>query len=380
MPPHDIVFNRPYVHGTEAAHIAEALKSGWLSANGRYAKLGEAWLERETGAAKAILTHTCSAALEMAIVLAGIEPGDEVIMPSFTFVATATAVALRGGIPVFVDIRPDTLNIDPDAVSAAVTSRTKAVFVVHYAGVAAEMDRIGEIAARHGLIVIEDAAHGIGATWRGRPLGTLGALGAYSFHETKNINSGEGGCLLINDPAFVPRAEIVADKGTDRAQFERGEVAKYVWRDIGASYRMGELPAAFLWGQLEASETIQGRRQAIWQRYHAAFASGEAAGLWRRPTVPQECGINGHIYYLMMPSPADRGRMLDHLRGEGVLAVFHYVPLHDSPAGLKYGRTSGTLAVTEDASARLLRLPLYAGLTKGDVDRVIAAVAAWRPA
>jgi dTDP-4-amino-4,6-dideoxygalactose transaminase len=373
MPP-PVPFNRPHVTGDELRFIAQAVENLQLSANGEFTRLCQSWLEERLGAARVFLTHSCTAALEMAALLAGIGPGDEVIMPSFTFVSTANAVVLRGGVPVFVDIRPDTLNLDETLIEAAITPRTRAICPVHYAGVAADLDVIGAIAGRHHLLLIEDAAQGLFASWRGRPLGTFGALGAVSFHETKNVTSGEGGALIVNDPALVERAETIWEKGTDRAQFRRGEVDRYVWQEAGSSFAPSEITAAFLWAQLRQGETITAQRLAQWSRYHAAFEALEQSGLVRRPEVPRECEHNGHLYRLLLASAKAREETLAELGRAGIHAVFHYVPLHDSPAGLRYGRASGNLRVTEDAAARLIRLPLHASLTEAEQARVIEAV------
>jgi len=316
----------------------------------------------------------------MAALLLDIQPGDEVIMPSYTFVSTANAFVLRGGVPVFVDIRADTLNLDERLIEAAITPRTKAIVPVHYAGVACEMDAILEIARRRGLKVVEDAAQGVMATYKGRALGSLGDLGAYSFHETKNVVSGEGGALLVNDPGLVLRAECLREKGTDRSRFFRGEVDKYTWQDIGSSYLPGELIAAFLWAQLEAGEAITARRLAIWEHYHAALAPLEAQGLLRRPIVPAHCQHNAHMYYVLLAAPVDRQVVIDDLKRKNIYAVFHYVPLHASPAGQRFGRTHGALAVTDGAAASLLRLPLWIGLEpvqKRVIEALTQSLAAW---
>jgi dTDP-4-amino-4,6-dideoxygalactose transaminase len=369
-----IPFNRPYVTGDELPFIAEAVANLHLSANGVFTQRCQGRLEECLGARRVRLTHSCTAALEMAALLTGIQPGDEVIMPSFTFVSTANAVVLRGATPVFVDIRPDTFNIDEGHIEAAITERTRAISVVHYAGVGAEMDAIGEIAARRGLTVMEDAAQGLFASYRGRPLGTFGATGAISFHETKNVISGEGGALIVNDAALLERAEILWEKGTDRARFQRGELDRYTWCDVGSSFAPSELTAAFLWAQLRQAEAITRARRLAWERYHEAFAEWEAGGLVRRPRIPADRGHNAHLYYLLLPSPSARAAALAGFARRGVQAIFHYVPLHDSPAGRRYGRTAGSLAVTNDVAARLVRLPLHAGLTVEEQDRVIAAV------
>ena len=375
MSQHAIPFNRPYMTGRELDYIAEAHAHGHLAGDGIFTKRCHAWLERTTGARRALLTHSCTAALEMAALLLDLEPGDEVIMPSFTFVSTANAFALRGAVPVFVDIRPDTLNIDENLIEAAITPRTRAICVVHYAGVGCEMDAIGSIAARHGLAIVEDAAQGILATYRDRPLGAIGAFGALSFHETKNIIAGEGGALLVNDPHFVERAEIIREKGTNRAQFFRGQVDKYTWVDIGSSYLPSEILAAFLAAQIEEAEAITTRRLALWNHYHEALAPLEAAGRLRRPVVPAHCTHNAHMYYVLLDGLDARTRFIAALKSDDIHPVCHYVPLHSAPAGRNYGRTSGDLGVTERTSERLVRLPLW--LPDLDQARVIDAVKAF---
>lgn len=365
-----IPFNKPFMTGRELHYIAEAHAQWHLSGDGPFTKRCHEWLRQTTGCAAAFLTHSCTAALEMTAILADIGPGDEVIMPSFTFVSTANAFVLRRGVPVFVDIRPDTLNIDERKIEAAITARTKAIMVVHYAGIGSEMDAIRDVADRHGILLIEDAAQGIMSNYRGRALGSIGHLGAISFHETKNIISGEGGALLVNDPRFVKRAEIIREKGTNRTPFFRGEVDKYTWVDIGSSYLPSELNAAFLWAQMEEAEAITRRRLAIWRRYHEAFEEFEKAGKVRRPVIPADCTLNAHIYYLLLPGLEQRQRFISILKEAGILAVFHYVPLHDSPAGATYGRAAGSMDVTNDVSARLVRLPLWVGLD-AEQDQVI---------
>ncbi len=355
------------------AYVQEAVGSGHLSGDGLFTKRCHEWIERRTGAIKALLTHSCTGALEMAAILAGVGPGDEVIMPSYTFVSTANAFVLRGATPVFVDIRADTLNMDENRVEAALTPRTRAIAPVHYAGVGCEMDAITDIAQRHGLVVVEDAAQGIGATYRGRALGAIGQLGCLSFHETKNIVSGEGGALLINDERLIERAEIIREKGTNRSQFFRGEVDKYTWVDIGSSYLPSDIIAAFLWAQLERSEAINAERLAIWHRYHERFADLERRERVRRPILPVETCHNAHMYYLLLPDLDSRTRVLGALKEQGIGAVFHYVPLHSAPAGLKYGRVSGSMSVTDDIANRLVRLPLWPGMAN-DVDTVCEAV------
>lgn len=359
-----IPFNWPHMTGKELHYIAQAHSNGSLAGDGPFTKRCHAWLESRTGAHKALLTHSCTGALEMAVILADIQPGDEVIMPSYTFVSTANAFVLRGGVPVFVDIRPDTLNIDETLIEAAITPKTRAIVPVHYAGVACEMDAIMDIAARHNLLVIEDAAQGIMSSYKGRALGSIGHMGCLSFHETKNIISGEGGALLINDSRFVERAEIIREKGTNRSQFFRGQVDKYTWVDIGSSYLPGEIIAAFLWAQMEEAESITSRRLAIWKNYHDALAPLEIAGVLRRPFIPDDCQHNAHMYYVVLSSLAQRTALLERLSEHGVNAVFHYVSLHSSPAGKKYGRIFGEMKNTEAVSDGLLRLPLWIGMTE----------------
>jgi dTDP-4-amino-4,6-dideoxygalactose transaminase len=370
-----IPFNKPYMTGRELSYIAEAHANGHLAGDGQFSKRCSAWLEERIGSQRALLTHSCTAALEMAAILSGVGVGDEVIMPSFTFVSTANAFVLRGATPVFVDIRPDTLNIDETKIEAAVTSRTKAIVPVHYAGVACEMDAIMEIAGRHDLLVIEDAAQGLLSSYRDRPLGGIGHMAALSFHETKNIISGEGGALLLNDPRFVTRAEIIWEKGTNRSQFFRGEVDKYTWVDLGSSYLPGEIVAAFLWAQLEEADAITKRRLDIWATYHDAFAGLEAAGSVRRPFIPSDRRHNGHLYHLLSPSLAARSELIDRLRTKGIQSVFHYVPLHTSPFGRSVGRTVGDMTHTISTGERLVRLPLWLGLEE-HLEMVIGEVIA----
>ena len=370
----DVPFNQPYMTGKELYYIAQAKFGNKLAGDGPYTKRCHAWLEERTGCTKALLTHSCTAALEMSALLLDIQPGDEVIMPSYTFVSTANAFVLRGGIPVFVDIRKDTLNIDEQLIEPAITSRTRAIVPVHYAGVGCEMDTIMDIARRHELKVIEDAAQGVMARYKGRPLGSLGDLGAYSFHETKNVISGEGGALLVNDSAMASRAEIIREKGTDRSRFFRGEVDKYTWQEVGSSFLPGELIAAFLWAQLEEADDITQKRLGLWHRYHEELASLESAGLLRRPIIPAECEHNAHMYYVLLAPGIERQKVIDRLKADGIFPVFHYVPLHDSPGGRRFGRVAGTMANTDDLSARLLRLPLWISMQPRDVERVTRAL------
>ncbi|KAB8179315.1 dTDP-4-amino-4,6-dideoxygalactose transaminase [Lysobacter maris] len=365
-----IPFNRPYMTGRELWLIAQAHAKGHLSGDGDFTRRCHHWLQKQTGAARALLTHSCTAALEMSALLLDLRDGDEVIMPSYTFVSTANAFALRGAVPVFVDVREDTLNIDENLIEAAITPRTRAICVVHYAGVACEMDTILQIASRHGLAVIEDAAQGIMSHYKNRPLGTIGDLGSLSFHETKNIISGEGGALLCRDASFTERSEIIREKGTNRSKFFRGQVDKYTWVDIGSSFLPGEITAAFLSAQMDAAEDITARRIAIWNRYHSWAKRHESEERIRRPTVPDDCGHNAHMYYMLLPSLEARTRFIDGLRQRGVQAVFHYIPLHTAPAGLRHGRGNGTLSVTDSISERLVRMPLWIGL-EDNLDEVM---------
>jgi dTDP-4-amino-4,6-dideoxygalactose transaminase len=363
-----ISFNKPYMTGKELDYIAQAHSNGHLSGDGPFTKKCHDWIEAKTGTKKALLTHSCTAALEMAAILIDVAPGDEIIMPSFTFVSTANAFVLRGGVPVFVDVRPDTLNIDEALIEAAISPRTKAIVPVHYAGVACEMDTIMNIAEKHNLFVIEDAAQGIMSTYKGRALGTIGHLGAFSFHETKNIICGEGGALLINDESLIDRAEIIREKGTNRKQFFSGKVDKYSWVDIGSSYLPGEVTAAFLFAQMEKAEEITEGRLKIWNKYHARLDQLEAKGKLLRPTVPENVIHNAHMYFILLNSQQERKALDAMLKGRGINTVFHYVPLHDSDAGKLYGRTSGMLPVTEELSSCLLRLPLWLGV---DAEKVL---------
>lgn len=372
-----IPFNKPYLTGKELEYIRQAHANWQLSGNGPFTQKCQEWIEQHTSARKAFLTHSCTGALEMAAILTDLQPGDEVIMPSYTFVSTANAFVLRGAVPVFVDIRPDTLNLDETKIEEAITSKTKALVAVHYGGVACEMDRLSAIAKKHGLWIIEDAAQGIGARYKGKPLGSLGHLGALSFHETKNIISGEGGALMVNDEKFVERAEIIWEKGTNRKKFMSGQVDKYTWVDIGSSYLPSELIAAFLWAQLENFTSIMGKRMALWENYHRCFQEAEAKSLFRRPVIPSDCQSNAHLYYLLMPTSEKRDALLAALNQKGITAVFHYVPLHDSPAGKKYGRAHGPLEVTSELSRRIIRLPLWIGLEQQQgqvIDRVLLEV------
>ncbi len=366
-----IPFNWPYMTGKELYYIAQSHFNGRLAGDGPFTKNCHSWLVRQTQCRQALLTHSCTAALEMAALLIDVQPGDEIIMPSYTFVSTANAFVLRGGVPVFVDIRADTLNIDETLIEAAVTPRTRAIAPVHYAGVGCEMDTIMAIAGKHGLKVVEDAAQGIMAAYEGRALGSIGDFGALSFHETKNLISGEGGALLVNDPEMATQAEIIREKGTDRSRFFRGHVAKYTWQDKGSSFLPGELTAAFLWAQFEEAGRITQVRLDGWDRYHALLAPLETAGLLRRPIVPSHCAHNAHMYYALLAPDIDRSSVLEALNRENINAVFHYVPLHNAPAGRRFGRVAGPLRVTEDISMRLVRLPMWVGLSPEQQQRVV---------
>jgi dTDP-4-amino-4,6-dideoxygalactose transaminase len=369
--PKSAPFNLPALIGREAEYISEVLAGDHASGNGRFTELAQAELQRMLGGGLVLLTTSCTTALEMAAILSDLGPGDEVIMPSYTFTSTANAVVLRGATPVFVDIRPDTLNIDEQLIEQAITPRTKAITVVHYAGVGCEMDSILATAEKHNLIVVEDAAQAICATWRGQPLGRQGALSAFSFHETKNIISGEGGALVVNRDALAERSEIIWEKGTNRVRFKRGEVSKYQWVDLGGSYLPSELTAAFLFGQLQNAEEAIRIRLALWQRYYTAFEDSENRGACRRPSCPPHCEHNGHIFYLLAPTAEARQRWLAEFRTVGINAPFHYVPLHSAPAGLRFGRTAGALDVTDSVASRLIRLPLHLLLSEAQQDYII---------
>lgn len=370
-----IVFNKPPYTGNEDQYVLAAMRSGKISGDGHYGHLCQKWFEEQIGCKKALLTPSCTHALEMAALLLDLAPGDEVIMPSYTFVSSANAFVLRGAKIVFVDIRPDTMNMDETLIEAAITARTRAIVPVHYAGVACDMDVIMDIANRHGLIVIEDAAQGMLSTYRGQKVGTHGHLSAYSFHETKNFTSGgEGGLLLINDERFVARAEIIREKGTNRSQFFRGMTDKYSWVDVGSSYLPSEIQAAFLWGQLEQADAILADRMAAWGRYDAALRGSVCAGRYQLPVVPATCAHNGHMYYLKVANLEERGRLIEHLKAAGVNAVFHYVPLHSASAGQKFSRFHGDDVYTTTDSERLVRLPIWYGITAAEQDRVVRAL------
>lgn len=370
---HLIHFNRPTLRGREAAYLREALDGGHIAGYGPFTKRVEQTLEARLGAPKVLLTHSCTAALEIAALLT-VEPGEEVILPSFAFATTASAFARCGARLVFVDIRPDTYNIDPRAVQAAIGPRTRAIVAVHYAGVGCEVEVLREIACNAGLVFIEDAAQAFGASYRNRPLGTCGSLATISFHETKNVVSGEGGALVINDPALVERATIIRDRGTNQDQFFRKQVDKYSWLELGSAYAPSDIIAAILLAQIEDADEITSQRLQMWQRYNEAFEPLERAGYARRPLVPFEAGHNGHIYHLLLVDASSRSRVLADLNRQGINAVFHYVPLHSSPAGLKFGRAAGSLAVTEDVAKRLIRIPLHLSMSEQDQNDVIDVV------
>jgi dTDP-4-amino-4,6-dideoxygalactose transaminase len=369
-----VTFNQPCLRSRELDYIERAIEHKQLSGDGEFTRRCEKYLQALHASPRVLLTHSCTAALEMAAILCDIHPGDEVIMPSYTFVSTANAFVLRGAVPVFIDIRADTLNIDETKILEAITSRTKAVCVVHYAGVACEMETIKQIASQNNLTVVEDAAQAHYAFYDNRPLGSIGHLATLSFHETKNVISGEGGALIVNDPSLVERAEILWQKGTNRLRFNRGEVDKYTWVDIGSSFLPSEIIAAFLWAQLEDGPEITAHRLRLWNRYSVKFQSAEDQGLLLSPHPPSEYRHNGHIFYILVPNPEMRAEFLRRLGARGVNAVSHYVPLHNAPAGLRYARAIGKLTVTEDVAGRLVRLPLHSGMDEADVDYVVEAV------
>ncbi len=369
-----IPFNKAYITGKEIEYISEAIKNNRLAGDGKFTKKCQDWLEEKTNCKKALLTHSCTGALEMAAIIAGIEPGDEVIMPSYTFVTTANAFVLRGGVPVFVDIKPETLNLDENQLESAITEKTRAVLPVHYAGVSCEMDTIMRIAEKYNLLVIEDAAQGILCGYKGKPLGSIGHLAALSFHETKNITSGEGGALLVNDSRFIKRAEIIREKGTNRSQFFRGEVNKYSWVDIGSSYLPSELNAAFLYAQMEMAEDITIKRLQLWNHYYEGLGALAANKKIELPYIGKDCIHNAHMFYIKTDGLAERAALIKDLKAKGVLSVFHYIPLHSSQAGKKYGRFTGEDRYTTRESERLLRLPLYRELGSSNVEYVVRAI------
>lgn len=374
MTTYRIPFNKAFVTGRELEYMAGAVARSHISGDGHYTRRCEALLAEIVGAPRVLLTTSCTDALEMSGALLDLGPGDEVIVPSFTFVSTINAYVLRGARPVFVDIRPDTLNLDERLLEQLITDRTRAIVPVHYGGVACEMDDILGVAARHGVAVVEDNAHGLFGKYKGRSLGALGTFGTQSFHETKNVTCGEGGALVINDARYAERAEIVREKGTDRARFHRGQVDKYTWVDVGSSHLPSDILAAFLLAQLEARERIQDERRRVWSTYEAglkAWSEGQGVGL---PAIPVHCEQPYHLFYLLLPTEQLRDRFIDHMAARGILAVFHYLPLHLSPMGRRFGGQPGDCPVTEDISGRLVRLPFYAGLSPQDQDEVIEAV------
>jgi dTDP-4-amino-4,6-dideoxygalactose transaminase len=367
-----IPFNKPPCTGNEEQYVISAIRSNKYSGDGAFSKRCHKWFEEKLPCNKALLTPSCTHALEMAAILIDVQKGDEIIMPSYTFVSTANAFVLRGAKIVFVDIRPDTMNIDEKLIAAAITDKTKAIIPVHYAGVACEMDAIMDMATKHQLFVIEDAAQGMMSTYKGRTLGTIGHMGTYSFHETKNYTSGgEGGLLIINDESFVARAEIIREKGTNRSQFFRGMVDKYSWVDVGSSYLLSDLQASFLWGQLEKSEEVNQNRLEIWSKYRKALSSLVKSGKISFPYVPASCIHNGHMFYIKVCNIDERSDLLRYLNSKGVNAVFHYVPLHSAIAGEKYSRFHGEDIYTTRDSERLIRLPLWYGMTEGETDTVV---------
>jgi dTDP-4-amino-4,6-dideoxygalactose transaminase len=369
-----VPFNQACLVGTEEGYIAEAVRIGHISGDGPFTKRCEAWLAERLGAARVLLTTSCTHALEMAALLLDVGPGDEVVVPSFTFVSTANAFALRGARPVFADIRPDTLNIDADSAAAVCGPRTRALVPVHYGGVGCDMNDLLDLAETHQCTIVEDNAHGLLGRYRDKPLGSFGRLATQSFHETKNFTCGEGGALVINDETLIARAEIMREKGTNRSQFFRGEVDKYTWVDIGSSYVASDVLAAILYAQLEAADSIQAHRQRVWERYDRDLAGWCADHGVRQPVVPAECDQSYHLYYLLLPSLADRTRLIDHLRQRDILSVFHYQPLHTSPMGERFGARRGQCPVTEDVADRLVRLPFFNDLTAAHQDEVIDGI------
>lgn len=370
-----IPYNRPPVTGTEHAYISEALQQPQLSGDGPFCRRCEAWFEEKLGCVKAFLTPSCTHALEMAAMILEIGPGDEVIMPSYTFVSTANAFAMRGARLVFCDIRPDTMNLDERLLAAAITEKTRVIVPVHYAGVGCDMDAIMALAKDRGILVVEDAAQGIAARYDGRSLGSFGAISAFSFHETKNCTSGgEGGLLVLNDPALLEKAEIVREKGTSRARFFRGEVSKYTWMDLGSSYLPSELQAAYLWAQLQQLDVLTAYRLQLWNQYYEQLSPLSQRGCFQLPCIPERCEHNGHIFHIKLAEESERARLIQHLAAKGILAIFHYVPLHSAPAGLRFGRFHGVDQHTTRESSRILRLPLWHGLGSDTVSMIVKAV------
>jgi dTDP-4-amino-4,6-dideoxygalactose transaminase len=369
-----INFNVPPYVDTAAGYIQECVTNQKICGDGAYTRKCNQWIEERTGTAKCLLTTSCTHATEMAALLTGVGPGDEVIMPAYTFVSTADAFVLRGATPVFVDIRPDTMNIDEKKIEAAITDRTKGIVPVHYAGVACEMDTIMDIAERHGLWVIEDAAQGIMASYKGKALGTIGDYGCFSFHETKNYSMGEGGALLIRDEKNVENAEIIREKGTNRSKYFRGQIDKYTWVNYGSSYLPSDMNAAYLYAQLERADDINDARIALWNHYYDTLKPLAEAGKLELPTVPENCVHNAHMFYVKAKDIEERTALIAHLKANDILAVFHYIPLHTAPAGLRFGRFDGEDVYTTKESERLMRLPMYYGLSMEQVDYICAKV------
>lgn len=370
-----ISFNKSFLAGNELKYIEQAVLSGQIKGDGPFTKKCDEWMEQKFNAKKILLTTSCTSALEMSAILCGIEPGDEIIMPSYTFVSTANAFVIRGAKPVFIDIRSDTLNLDETKIEAAITKKTKAIIPVHYAGVGCEMDTIMKIAQKHNLFVIEDAAQGVMAKYNNKYLGTIGDLGAYSFHETKNYSSGEGGAIVINNPDMIERAEIIREKGTNRSKFFRGEVDKYTWVDVGSSYLPSEIIAAFLFAQLEKAEEINQKRLEIWQKYYDGLEKFEKKGILRLPIIPAECQHNAHMFYILLEDEKTRNELMDFLKKEkNILSVFHYIPLHSAPMGKRVSPNNIDLPITNNLSGRILRLPFYYNLTDEEQNYIIESV------
>jgi len=372
-----IPFNKPFIVGKELYYIAQAVTLGNLAGDGYFTKQCSQLFEKQFGIHKVLMTPSCTAALEMAAMLCELGPGDEVILPSYTFVSTANALVRVGAMPVFVDIRKDTLNLDENLIEAAITNKTKAILPVHYAGIGCEMDLIMAIANKHNLLVIEDAAQGVGAYYNDRALGTIGHLGTYSFHETKNYICGEGGALCINDPGMIKRAEIIREKGTNRSEFFRGEVDKYTWVDVGSSYVPSEIACAFLYAQLEMLDVIAERRKAIYKQYRMLLKSLEVRGLLCLPHIPEDCKSNYHMFYILLHDMETRDALMAYLKRHDIFAVFHYIPLHTSPMGKKFGYTKNDLPITEQLSGRLLRLPFYYEMTEEEQVYIVKRITEW---
>lgn len=369
-----VPFNKPFTIDKEFEYIQDTIENSIIRGDGIYTQKCHNFLESYLPAKRCLLTHSCTAALEMAAILADIKQGDEVMMPSYTFVSTANAFVLRGGVPVFVDIKPDTKNINEELIESAITEKTKAIVPVHYAGVACDMDKIMRIASKHNLIVIEDAAQGVSSTYNGQKLGTIGDIGCFSFHETKNVISGEGGAIIINNDKFIQRAEIIREKGTNRSQFFRGEVDKYTWVDVGSSYLPSDIIAAFLYAQLQNIDKINSKRLEIWNEYHQFFAHYEKEGLISRPIVPPNCTHNAHMYYITFKNLQKRSEFIAFLKENGINPVFHYIPLHSSPAGIKFAKTMGDMPITNQVADTLVRMPLFYGLCDEDMKRIKSVV------